>query len=78
MFRHIRRWFETYKQSLFDSYEPPKPTVYKLGNKRYIKVKRLNTKGNKGPYLKEFVNFVKINLGLLTRPVCFVLGTSHG
>jgi len=52
MFRHIRRWFETYKQSLFDSYEPPKPTVYKLGNKRYIKVKRLNTKGNKGPYLK--------------------------
>jgi len=52
MFRHIRRWIETYKKSLFDSYEPPKPTVYKLGDKRYIKVKRLNSKGNKGPYLK--------------------------
>mgnify|MGYP001204020889 CR=1 len=51
MFKHIRRLFETYKKSLFDSYEPPRPTVYKIGDKRYVKVKRL-TKGPKGPYLK--------------------------
>ena len=43
MFRHIRRWFETYKKSLFDSYEPPKPTVYKLGDKKFVKIKRLRT-----------------------------------
>ena len=43
MFRHIRRWIETYKKSLFDSYEPPKPTVYKLGDKKFVKVKRLRT-----------------------------------
>ena len=52
MFRHIRKWIETYKKLLFDSYEPPKPTVYKLGDKRYIKVKRLNSKDNKSPRLK--------------------------
>ena len=52
MLRNIRRWVEKYKKFLLDSYEPPKPTVYKLGNKRYIKVKRFNSKGNKGPYLK--------------------------
>jgi hypothetical protein len=44
MFRHIRRLFDTYKKFLFESYEPPKPTIYKLGNKRYIKVKRLRVK----------------------------------
>ena len=43
MFRHIRRWIETYKKSLFDSYEPPKPTVYQLGDKKFVKVKRLRT-----------------------------------
>ena len=52
MFRHIRRWFETYKKSLFDSYESPKPTVYKIGDKRYIKVKRISTGSKKGPHLK--------------------------
>jgi hypothetical protein len=53
MFRHIRRWFEAYKQSLFDSYEPPKPTVYVLGKRKFIKKKVLNRpKGQKGPYLK--------------------------
>ncbi len=53
MFRRIRRWFERYKKFTFDSYEPPKPTVYKLGNKRYIKKKVLNRpSGQKGPYLK--------------------------
>ena len=52
MFRHIRRWFETYKKSLFDSYEPPKPTVYRIGDKRYIKVKRISTGPKKVPYLK--------------------------
>ena len=54
MFRHIRRWVEAYKKSLFDSYEP-KPTVYKLGKKRYVKVKRFNVRPkskSKGPYLK--------------------------
>ena len=53
MFRHIRRWFETYKKSLFDSYEPPKPVVYKLGEKKFVKVKRLRTTSKaKSPYLK--------------------------
>ena len=50
MFRHIRRLFESYKKILFESYEPRKPTVYKLGNRRYIKIKRLNTRSkSKGP-----------------------------
>ena len=53
MFRYIRRWFDTYKKSLFDSYEPPKPAVYKIGNKKYVRVKRLRTTSkDKGPYLK--------------------------
>jgi len=54
MFRIIKRLFEKYKKFVLDSYEPPKPTVYKLGNKRYIKVKRLNTSSEikKGPYLR--------------------------
>jgi len=53
MFKHIRRLFERYKQFLFESYEPKKPTVYKIGNKRYIKVKRLNQSSkSKGPYIK--------------------------
>ena len=47
MFRHIRRWFARYKKCLYDSYEPPKPTVYKLGKKRYIKIKRLNVPKSK-------------------------------
>jgi|TARA_B100000579_G_scaffold173713_1_gene141599 hypothetical protein len=52
MFRHIRRWFEAWKKSLFDSYEP-KPTIYKIGNKKYIRKKIINRpKGQKGPYLK--------------------------
>ena len=42
MFRHIRRWFETYKKSLFNSYEPPKPVIYKLGNKKYVRTKRIS------------------------------------
>ena len=53
MFRHIRRWFERYKKFTFDSYEPPKPTVYVLGKKKFIKKKVLNRpKGQKGSYLK--------------------------
>ena len=43
MFRHIRRWIETYKKSLFDSYDPPKPVVYKIGDKRYVRTKRIRT-----------------------------------
>ena len=42
MFRHIRGWFEAYKKSLFDSYKPPKPTVYKIGDKRYVRTKRIS------------------------------------
>ena len=41
MFARLRGWFETYKKSLFESYEPPRPTVYKLGKKKFVKVKRL-------------------------------------
>jgi len=53
MFRWFRRMVKRYQKFLFDSYEPKKPTVYKLGNKRYIKVKRLNRpKGQRGPYEK--------------------------
>jgi hypothetical protein len=44
MFKHIRRWLGEYKKFLLNSYEPHKPTVYKLGNKRYIKVKRLRVR----------------------------------
>jgi hypothetical protein len=53
MFRHIRRWFGKYKKHILDSYEPPKPTVYVLGKKKFIKKKLLQRpKGQKGPYLK--------------------------
>ena len=53
MFRYIGRLFESYKNFLFESYEPPKPTIYKIGNKKYVKVKRLRTKSKRtGPYLK--------------------------
>ncbi len=53
MFRYVQRLFARYKKFLIESYEPSKPTVYKIGNKKYIKVKRLNTKSSsKGPYLK--------------------------
>ena len=53
MFGNIRRLFEAWKTNLFESYEPPKPTVYKIGDKKYVKVKRIRTKSNsKGPYLK--------------------------
>ncbi len=52
MFRKIRRVLETWHKSLYDSHQP-KPTVYKIGNKKYIKKKILNRpKGQKGPYLK--------------------------
>ena len=52
MFRFIRRLWRAYKKSLYDSYTP-KPTVYKIGSKKYIKVKRLNRpKGQRGPYEK--------------------------
>jgi len=54
MFRHIRRLFETYKKILFESYEVPKPTVYKINGRKYIKVKRLHTKTkSKGPFPKQ-------------------------
>ena len=53
MFRRLRRWFEAYKKNLFESYEPPKPTIYVLGKKKYIKKKVLNRpKEQQGPYLK--------------------------
>ena len=53
MFRKLRGWFESYKEKLFESYEPPRPTIYKLGNKKYVKVKRIRTTSKtKDPYLK--------------------------
>ncbi len=52
MFRKFRRLIEFWRKSLHDSIEP-RPTVYKVGDKKYVKVKRLRTKNNtKGPYLK--------------------------
>ena len=52
MFRKLRRLFEIWKKSLYDSYKP-KPTVYKIGNKKYVRKKILNRPiGQKGPYLK--------------------------
>ena len=49
-------WFK----NLLDAYDkmlaiekPKRPTVYKIGNKKYIKVKRLKTDSkSKGPYAK--------------------------
>ena len=53
MFRNIRRWIDRYVKHLVDAYDPPKPTVYKLGKKKYVKVKRLRTDSKaKGPYIK--------------------------
>jgi hypothetical protein len=53
MFRQLRRLWESWKEDLFKSYEQPKPTVYKIGKKRYVKVKRIRTTSkSKGPYLK--------------------------
>ncbi len=53
MFAGIRRLFEAWKKRLFESYEPPKPTVYKIGDKKYVKVKRIRTTSKaKGPYIK--------------------------
>jgi len=53
MFRNIRRWIDRYVKHLVDAYDPPKPTVYKLGKKKFVKVKRIRTGSNsKGPYLK--------------------------
>ena len=52
MFKKLRRLWELWKKSLFDSYEQ-KPTVYRIGKKRYVKVKRLSTDSKaKGPWLK--------------------------
>ena len=52
MFKRLRRLWELWKKSLFDSYEP-KPTVYKIGKKKFVKVKRIRTAyKSKGPYLK--------------------------
>ena len=52
MFKRLRRLWELWKKSLFDSYEP-RPTVYKIGKKKFVKVKRLRTTSkSKGPYLK--------------------------
>jgi len=53
MFTRLRRWFERYKKFTIDAYDLPKPTVYVLGKKKYVKKKMLNRpKGQKGPYLK--------------------------
>jgi len=53
MFARLRGWFEAYKKKLFESYEPSRPTIYKLGKKKFVKVKRLRTTSKaKGPYLK--------------------------
>ena len=53
MFTRFRGWFEAWKKNLFDAYDPPKPTVYKIGKKKYVKVKRIRTQSKaKGPYLK--------------------------
>ena len=53
MFKYIRGWIEKYAKHLVDAYDPPKPTIYKLGNKKYVKVKRIRTTSkSKGPYLK--------------------------
>ncbi len=52
MFRHIRRLFEYWKNTLFDN-EHNKPTVYRIGNKKYVRVKRLRIKSkSRGPYIK--------------------------
>ena len=52
MFKRLRRLWKLWKKSLFDSYEP-KPTVYRIGKKKFIKVKRIRTASkSKGPYLK--------------------------
>ena len=53
MFTRLRRWFEAWKKKLFESYELPRPTVYKIGKKKFVKIKRIRTTSKtKGPYLK--------------------------
>jgi hypothetical protein len=53
MFRHIRGWIDAYIKKLVDAYDPPKPTVYKLGKKKFVKVKRIRIDPkSKGPYIK--------------------------
>ena len=52
MFKRLRRLWELWKKSLFDSDER-RPTVYKIGKKKFVKVKRFKTTSkSKGPYLK--------------------------
>ncbi len=52
MFKRLRRLWELWNKSLFDSNEP-KPTVYRIGKKKFVKIKRLRTTSKaKGPYLK--------------------------
>jgi len=41
MYARLRRWFGRYKKHILDSYDPPRPTVYVLGKKKYIKKKVL-------------------------------------
>ncbi len=52
MFKRLRRLWELWNKQLFHSYEP-KPTVYKIGKKKFVKVRRFRTTSkSKGPYLK--------------------------
>ncbi len=53
MFRNIRRLWNAWKKNLFNSYEQTRPTIYKIGKKKYIRVKRIRVQSkSKGPYIK--------------------------
>jgi len=50
VYKWIKHIVKSYER-MFTVEVPQRPVVYKLGDKKFVKVKRLRTKA-KGPYLK--------------------------
>ena len=53
MFKWIKRLVDSYEKMLGEALPTKKPTVYKVGNKRYIRTKRISKKNiGKVRYIK--------------------------